>query len=260
MGLQAVSSPCNPGLWNALAASRAVRLYLEPAKAWVGEVAYERRFWGKGALVLTARHERIEDVVDRVPVVDPGSCPLVGGVPDVTSPLCDVFSGVGNIEEATNNVLQVNLTVPLDRFRVPGGLLRFNGAWQDSEVEDATTGETRRISGQRPFNGEILFSQDIAKWRLTWGADAYLGWEETYYNVAEIESFELQTFVKLWAEWKFRPNMQIRIEAANLSARDFIRDREVYAGRRDVAPLVFREHRALSFDPFVYVRFRRTWG
>lgn len=232
---------------------------LEPAKAWVGEIAYERRFWGKGALVLTARHEAIEDVVDRIPVVDPSTCPLVGGVPDLTSPLCTVFSGVGNIEEATNNVLSANLTVPLDRFRVPNGLLTFGGSWQDSEVVDPTTGEERRISGQRPFNGQVTFSQDLPQWRLTWGADAYLGWEETYYNVDQIERYELDTFVKLWTEWKFRPNMQIRVEASNLTSRPFTREREVFAGRRDTAPLVFSENRELKFDPFLYVRFRRTW-
>lgn len=233
---------------------------LEPAKAWVLEGAWERRFWGKGALVLTATHERIEDVVDRIPVVDPSSCPIVGGVPDVSSPLCTVFSGVGNIDEATNNILSANLTLPLDRFRVPGGQIRFAGTWRDSEVADPTTGEERRISGQRPFSGEVNFSQDISKWRLNWGADAFFGWEETYYNVDQIESYELETWLRLWAEWKVRPNLGVRVEASNLTGRPFIRDREVYAGRRDAAPLLFTENRELKFDPFLYIRIRRTWG
>ena len=31
---------------------------LEPERAWVGELAYERRFWGRGSVILTARHFR----------------------------------------------------------------------------------------------------------------------------------------------------------------------------------------------------------
>ena len=233
---------------------------LEPYKQWVAELAYERRFWSKGALVLTGRYYDITDVVDRIPVVDIATCPLVGGVPDTTSPLCDVFSGVGNIESGQNLEFAVNLTLPLDKVGLTGGRLRFAGTWRDSEVEDPTTGEERRITGQQPFSGEVNFTHDIPSWKLTWGADAFIGWQEDYYGIDQIERVELETWYKLWAEWKFRPNWQLRVEAQNLAARDFIRDREVYGGRRDLFPLVFREHKALDFQPFIYFRLRRTWG
>ncbi len=233
---------------------------LEPHKAWVFEAAYERRFWGKGALVLTVRHSMIEDVVDRIPVIDVSSCPVVGGAPDIGSPLCDVFSGVGNIDEGESTELSANLTLPLDKLAIKGGQLRFVGTWRDSEVEDPTTGEIREITAQRPFSGEVNFTHDIPSWRLTWGADAFFGWEETYYNIDQIETVGLETWLRLWAEWKMRPDLQIRIEAQNLSSRDLYREREVFAGRRDLNPIVFREDKSLNFDPFVYVRVRKTWG
>ena len=233
---------------------------LEPYKNWTFEAAYERRFWGKGAIVLTGRYQMIEDVVDRIPVVDPSTCPLVGGVPDVTSPLCTVFSGVGNIDEGRNLEFAVNLTLPLEKAGLKGGELRFNGTWRESEVEDPTTGEDRRISGQQPFSGQINFTNDVPRFRLTWGADAFLEWEETYYFVDQIETVGLETWYRLWVDWKIKPNLQLRVEAQNLADRALIRDREVYGGRRDLFPVAFREHKELAFPAFLYVRIRRTWG
>lgn len=233
---------------------------LVPFQAWTGEIAYERRFWEKGALVVSLQHSMIEDVVDRVPVIDLGSCPLVAGVPDPTSPLCDFFSAVGNIDEAESTTFSVNLTVPLDRLAVRGGILHFEGAWRSSEVNDPTTGQPRRITGQSPFSGEVNFSQDIPSWRLNWGADAFLGFQERYYGIDQIETIELQTWYRLWAEWKPEPHWSLRVELQNLAARDFIRERDVYAGLRDNTPLVFREEKKLNFDPFIYFRLRRTWS
>src|SRR5690606_36550354 len=40
---------------------------LEPAKTWVYEATYEKRFWDGAAAVLTYRHEDITDVVDLFP-------------------------------------------------------------------------------------------------------------------------------------------------------------------------------------------------
>ena len=50
------------------------------------------------------------------------------------------------------------------------------------------------------------------------------------------------------------------MEFQNLTGRNFIRTRDVYAGPRDTSPLAFREVRDLNFDPFIYMRIRKTWG
>ncbi|MBX7249240.1 MAG: TonB-dependent receptor plug domain-containing protein [Caulobacteraceae bacterium] len=232
---------------------------LVPGKAWTYEIAYERRFWEKGALVLLAQYSDMEDVVDRVPVVDLSTCPIVGGEPDPTSPLCEVFSGVGNIPEGRNFHYEVQLTLPLDRLWVKGGLLTFSGTWRDSEVEDPTTGEVREISGQPPFTGNAAFTQDIPAWRLNWGFDVGIGFKDYYYNIDEVDSEELQSWWRLWQEWKPMPSLSIRMEFQNLAARDLIRTRDVYTGLRDTSALLFHERKDLNFDPFFYMRIRKTW-
>jgi len=232
---------------------------LVPGKAWTYEIAYERRFWEKGALVLLAQYSDMQDVVDRVPVIDLSTCPLVAGVPDPTSPLCDVFSGVGNIPSGRNFHYEVNLTLPLDKLWVKGGLVTFAGTWRHSEVEDPTTGEIRQISGQPPFTGNAAFTQDLPQWRLNWGFDVGIGFHDSAYNIDEIDTEHLQSWWHIWEEWKPIPSLSIRMEVQNMAGRDFIRTRDVYAGLRDTSPLLFHERKDLSFDPFFYVRIRKTW-
>ncbi|MDP1739043.1 MAG: TonB-dependent receptor [Caulobacter sp.] len=217
---------------------------LEPDKTWVAEATYERKFWKDGALVLTYIHHEITDATDRVPIIGPGFA----------------FDAPGNIGDGVSDNIRIGLTLPLARLGVPGGLLRANGEWSRSEVTDPVTGESRRISGQQPFEGDIRFSQDLPRLKVQWGVDAFLGFEERYYRFDQIETIELGTWVAAYAEYKPRPNLSFRVEMQNLLGRDFTRTREVYAGPRSTAGLDYVDRRPLSFDPFIYFRIRQTFG
>lgn len=217
---------------------------LEPQKSWVTELAWERSFWDEGSLVVTLQHQEVQDVSDRVPIFTP----------------TDVFDAPGNIGDGVGDSIGVDLTVPLSRLGVPGGRLRAQLEWEVSEVRDPTTGEIRRASGQQPFEGEINFTQDLPQYNVQWGANAFLGFEETYYRFDTVETIELEPWYNMFAEWKPQTNLSIRLELQNLSGRNFIRTRDVYTGPRDTSPLQFREVRDLNFDPFIYMRIRRTWG
>ncbi|MDP1630851.1 MAG: TonB-dependent receptor [Caulobacter sp.] len=217
---------------------------LEPDKTWVLEAAYERKFWKTGAIVLTLQHNEIADATDRVPIIGPGYA----------------FDAPGNIGDGVSDSVKVSLNLPLARLGVPGGLLRASGEWTRSEVTDPVTGETRRISGQAPFDGDIRFSQDLTRYHVQWGVDAFLGFQERYYRFDQIETVQLQTWLAAYAEYKPRPNLSFRIEAQNLLGRDYIRTREVYTGPRDSSGLKLIDHRPLNFDPFIAFRIRRTFS
>ncbi len=217
---------------------------LEPSKQWVFEAAYERKFWKDGAIVVTLAHEEITDATDRVPIIGPGYA----------------FDAPGNIGDGTSDSLEVSLNLPLDRFGVSGGLLKVQGEWSRSEVADPTTGESRRISGQEPFEGEIKFSQDLPRYRFQWGVNVSSGNRETFYRFDEIETVELEPWYQVYIDYKPTPTFSVRIEAQNLAGRDLIRDRQVYAGPRDANALAYEDRRPLDFDPFVYIRLRKTFG
>src|SRR5690606_33418765 len=131
----------------------------------------------------------------------------------------DIFDAPGNIGDGRAQSIEVNLNLPLERLGVAGGLLRAEAEWNRSEVTDPTTGETRRISGQAPFEGELRFSQDLPARNLQWGVDTFLGFRETYWRFDQVDTVELETWITAYAEWKPRPDLSLRVEAHNLTGR-----------------------------------------
>jgi outer membrane receptor protein involved in Fe transport len=232
---------------------------LEPDKTTVFEAAYERKFWKDGAVTLKVTHEEITDATDRIRVTDIASCPIVGGAPDLSDLSCN-FDAPGNIGEGTSDELELSASLPLGGLGVTGGLLKANLQWTRSEVTDPTTGDKRRISGQAPFEGEISFSQDLPKYRLQWGADAGLAFQERYYRFDRIDELELGTWVSLFAEWKPQPDLSFRVEAQNLLNRDLTRSRRLYDAPRDTGSVRYTENRPLDYPAFIYFRIRKTFG
>lgn len=209
---------------------------LEPAKSWVYEAAYEKRFWDGAAAVLTFRHEDISDVIDLFPrrvQVDTDN----DGVPDTT-----VFvEGPGNIGDGVNDMVTLNLTLPLKNFGWQGAEVRMETQWQESEVTDPLTGDKRRISGQRPEDISFNFRQDLPEQNLTFGFGWFQGWRESYYQGRSIESLALRDFYNSFIEWKPDKGFTLRAELNNFDPYSFNIRREVYTGPRDTDPVDFVE-------------------
>ncbi|MCR5877463.1 TonB-dependent receptor [Phenylobacterium sp. J367] len=218
---------------------------LEPQQAWVFEAAFERRFLGDGALVLTVSHSELSDVVDRAPVFSPSG---------------DAFDAPANIGSGYEQAFQINLTLPLQRIGLRGAQLKGEVEWEKSRVTDPTTGEKRRISGSRPVEWEASFTQDLPAWKLAFGAEAYGGWRETYYRFNEIQNRKLKTFVVTYVDWKPRPDITVRAEIDNLTERGFRETRYRYGGVRGQAGLEYTDDRDLQVGRYFYVRIRKTLG
>jgi outer membrane receptor protein involved in Fe transport len=218
---------------------------LDPEQAWVTEAAIEQRFWGDGAIVLTIRHSALTDVIDRAPVFAPGG---------------RVFDGPSNIGDGTKDELIADLTLPLAKFGLKGGLLKGNLTWRESEVTDPTTGQKREISKLRPLEWEATFSQDLPRWNTTFGVEAYSAWRETYYRYNEIRTDKLKTFVKPFVEYRPRPDVVIRAEIQNVTERGFRHTRQVYGGPRSTSPLLYTDDRDIQFGRMYWIRVRKTFG
>ncbi len=216
---------------------------LVPEQAWVTEAAVEQRFWKKGAAVLTLRHFALTDAIDRAPVFGPSGA----------------FDAPSNIGDGTKDELQLTLTLPLDRF-IPGAQLRGDSTWRRSEVTDPTTGAKREISGSRPLEWEAHFSQDLPQWRANWGVDAFGAWRETHYRFDQISTDKLKTYVSLFGEWKPKPDLLVRVEIQNATARGFRHTRQIYSGPRNTSPLVANDDRDIQVGRIFYVRVRKSFG
>ncbi len=217
---------------------------LEPQRAWVASLAWERRFWKQGALVLTARHQWISRTLDRVGIVGPGYA----------------FDAPGNIGTGSKTKIAASLSLPLDRLGLRGGLLKADVGYRWTSVIDPTTNLRRRISGEEPFDGEIHFTQDFAKAGFRWGADYVLGKDEYEFRFNEIKRSRVQGRLSLFAEYKVNPRWTIRASIENVTGRNVERDRAIYAGARDVNPLRYNETRVLRTRPLIGLSLRRRLG
>jgi outer membrane receptor protein involved in Fe transport len=218
---------------------------LNPEQSWNSELTLERRFWKDGVATLTLRHAKLSDVIDRAPIFTPSG---------------DVYDSPANIGDGTDDSLGVTLNLPLEKFGVKGGLLKGESTWTRSEVTDPTTGKTRRKSGQHPIDWELAFSQDLPVKGIKWGLEAYGGWRETYYRFSEIETYKLRTFVVTYLDYKPRPDITLRVEIDNLTARNFERINTSYAGPRPGSPLDYIDTQDLEFGRILFLRVRKTFG
>ena len=213
---------------------------LRPSKTWAYEIAFEKRFLGAGAAVLTLRHEEITDVVDRLPF-------LVGvdangdGVPDDANndgiPDKQLVSGIGNIGDGTNDVAQLNLTLPLEKIGIKGGEFKVNALFRSGHVHDPLTLEKRNISGQRPNDVKVNYRQDLPAWNLSYGLTWYPGWSERRYLLAEVDAFDLHQFWGSFIEYKPTPKFTLRAELNNFNPYHFAVQRREFNAPRNTGSI-----------------------
>ncbi|HVY90512.1 MAG TPA: TonB-dependent receptor [Hyphomonadaceae bacterium] len=213
---------------------------LRPDKRWVYEAAFEKRFWEKGAAVLTLRHEDITDVVDQLPfrvAVDANN----DGIPDDANndgvPDTVLVAGPGNIGDGKNDTLQFSLTVPMANLGIKGGEVKFDGLWQEGEVTDPLTHQKRTITGQRPNNINFGYRQDMPEYNLTWGVNYFAGWSEYRYYLQEVDILRLRNFYGVYLEYKPNPGFTLRFQLDNVDPYKFTIERDVFNDSRDVGSL-----------------------
>jgi outer membrane receptor protein involved in Fe transport len=209
---------------------------INPEQAWVGEIALEQRFWKDGLITVAARHYRIKDAIDRV------------------------FDQPENIGRGTKDEVAVELSLPLEKLGVKHGLLKGDLTKRWTHVTDPTTGAKREFSNLKPLEWNAYFSQDLPQWNASWGIDAYGAFRRSYYRFNLIEDQKLRTYVRPYAEWRPRPDVNIRLELPNITSRGLRVTDRVYPGPRNLAGNPDIDDRDLQNGRFYYLRVRKTFG
>ena len=210
---------------------------LEPEQRWISELSYERRFWGEGVVSIGYRHDRIIDVIDRLP--------LPGGL-----------SATGNIGDGTLDQLSLNVVVPLDKVGISGARFTFRNDWNNTSVNDPTTGEDRRISGVRPSQANVGFQQDITSWKTQWGINWLPRLGQATYDPDQTFAWRGADYLEAFVEYKPSPTLSLRAQL-NLWD-DFTQQRTVYA-TRNPRTVAFVEERSIDPRTFVSLRVRKTF-
>jgi outer membrane receptor for ferrienterochelin and colicin len=218
---------------------------LEPERAWVSELAFEQRFWSRGALVLTATHSAVESVVDVVPIFSGNS----------------VFDAPGNLGNGTKDELNANLTLPFDNVGFKGLDLRVNYTWRRTRVTDPTTGEERPFSNLNPWDGSFTLTQDLPRLKSTVVINSMgLGTKARQYRSNETRfDYTQPNYINVQYNWRPNPKVMVTIQIVeNAFSRERRRERVIYSGPRSLGVIASSEKRSAEMEPFFMFRIRKT--
>lgn len=218
---------------------------LNPEQDWVIEGAWDRRFWGGGDATVTLRHYQYSQIEDRVGVLDPSGI---------------VYDAPGDIGSGTKDEAAFTLTLPTDRILIAHGQLTGQATFRRSRVTDPTTGAPREISGLHPSDWELHFNQGLPRWKAAWGFDVNGQWRQTFYRFNEIDTDKYKTYVSLFAEYKPKTDLTLKIELLNATDRGDEHFRQVYDGPRGADPLAFIDARDLGVGRFVRISMVKSFG
>ena len=216
---------------------------LAPSRSWVGEIAYERRFWGAGSVSATLTHAEIQDVNDYRPLDD-------GSGLDAPS----------NIGDGRSDQFVILVTLPTDRLGISGGQLKSRFSWFDSEVTDPVTLEKRRITNATPFVCNVSFTRDMPGGKWSWGASTGCPNEYSRYRINEVRTNRFEQWFETFVEWKPRADLTVRTTLANLTSRNITRQRVIYNGSRADGSVKMVEYRTIPFEPYLFVQVRKRLG
>jgi len=213
---------------------------LVPPQSWelTGEVGRDFGRWGKTRLKLHGN--RIEDIVDHIPVGPDGDA-------------------VGNLPHASRLGIESKSTFQFDPLGLAGAKLDATIGAERSRVRDPLTGRERPISGTYDRWASLNFRHDVAGTQFAWGAGMFLdhyGW--SYYLDEANRNWE-GPYVTVFVEHKNIAGLKVRLEAFNVNDGRSHFDRVVYTGRRTFTPIAFEEHANQLIGPIFTLSVRGTF-
>ncbi len=127
-------------------------------------------------------------------------------------------------------------------------------------MRDPVTGTNRVISGQRPQNINVAFSQDVNSLSSTWGVSYYNGWDEEYFRLQQLRHRKLSApyFSAFW-DYKPSPEWRFHLEADDITGFVFHDVKFNYAGPRNVAALNNIDVFTANAIPHIEFQIRRTF-
>jgi hypothetical protein len=216
---------------------------LRPQRAYVAEAVLERRFWSTGNLSLTLRRQALRDVVDVAPVISSTG----------------VYGIITNIGDGRETDVVVNLTVPLKRIGLNDTLIRGVLNRNRRRVTDPLDGRLRPLSQQAGVTAELHLAQDLPRWKLNWGFDAFYRGAYVLYRPLGNEASDAWPRLNLFVEYRPTASLNLRAEVQNIELKRPALTAEVYGGLRDRSALLYRDERRFSVGPVLFLRVRKTF-
>jgi outer membrane receptor for ferrienterochelin and colicins len=205
---------------------------LVPPQTWEIELETRRDLGAYGNTSLRLYHQRIDDIVDTIPIGPFGESP-------------------GNIDRATVNGIEWKGTFNMDPFGWRGARFDAHVQFETSEVEDPLTFEKRPISNNLKDLAELSLRHDIPDTPWAWGTDLSYSFYARDYRLTQVgRQWEGPLWGDLYVERKDWHGITARLSLNNLFNAASMWDRTVYLNRR-TGPIDFIEDRHRRIGPIL---------
>ncbi|MEQ8956174.1 MAG: TonB-dependent receptor, partial [Gammaproteobacteria bacterium] len=176
---------------------------LRPESTWSYSLGYERRFADDGGSVqLRAIYEDVSDHIDKILI----------GTDD---------SGVGNIGDATQKSLETTINSRMGFIGFPSAVLTFSYTYEDSEVKDPFTGETRPTRWATPHYFDVRFRHDVENTDFAYGFTAHRRSARMRQDVSLVEVTDFEIHLnEFWVEYNLNPQVKIRLAGSHFANED----------------------------------------
>lgn len=186
---------------------------LEPEKAWKARAEWEHKFGARAAVTVAVFHDQVEDVQDFIP----------------RTVTLGTFDAPGNIGDGTRTGVELRGALPIGAL-LPNAEVRFSGLWQETDVTDPVTGESRRFSGERDWNYNVSFRHDLPELKLAWGASvAGQSDRQEFKSAEDILHDRPGSRLDLFVDSTMIPGITVRLSASNIFHPEEFRTRTFYA-------------------------------
>jgi hypothetical protein len=205
---------------------------LVPPQTWEIELETTRDLGAWGNTSFRAYYQRIDDIVDTIPIGDHAESP-------------------GNIDRATVRGIEWKGTIKGDAFGWRGGKIDARMQFEDSDVIDPLTHAHRPISNNLKELAELSLRQDIPNTAWAWGTDLNYSFYARDYRLTEVGRFwEGPIWGSLYVERKDFHGVTARVTLGNMFNAMSMWDRTVYVDRR-TGPVDFIEDRHRRIGPIL---------
>jgi hypothetical protein len=203
---------------------------LVPPQSWeaTGEIGRNFGRWGKTRLKVY--HYRIEDIVDHIPVGTDGDA-------------------VGNLPRATRTGIESISTIQFDPLGWKGAKLDADIGIERARVRDPLTGLPRVSSNTHDRWAQLTLRHDVPGTQFAWGGGLSFDHYSPSFYLDEVNQQWEGPYVSAFVEFKNVRGMKVNFEVFNLNDGHVRYWRDVYSGRRNVAPLAFLERQRQRVGP-----------
>ena len=213
---------------------------LEPETAWELKLEHEWRLPNDGGVItLKGLASEIDGPVDRLPI--------------------DGFAGIGNLGSGERTQARIDGSIRINKL-LEGGVFRFMGYLQSTEVVDPVTNIKRDFSWFKRWETMIGIRQDIPGGKYSWGMTYRHQSQFNIYDPYLLGRFAQDPTLGFGFTAKINPQLNLNFMAKNIFGTNFgFGRKQIYNGFKSDNDLLIQENFDVNEHSFFKIELEGTF-